>query len=473
MRHWDSKARILLLLLSLGLVRGLIYSAVTPPWQAPDEFRHFEYIKLINEKGRLVTYKDLSEPLQREIIASMIKYDYWRFGYAPFPFDPANPPQSFEEIVEPFVAHSLYQPPLYYLLSALFLSVVSQAEITVQLYAMRLFSVILGVLTVLVAFLTMAEIFPNDDFLLISVPAFVVFLPMHTFITSSVNSDNLAELLVSLVIYIMVRILRHGTSCLKIMVSGLLVMLGWFTKRTALVSIPICVITVPLYLWGRPFRATLSRKHLASIMAVVGAIASGIILYRAKLQALLARFSARAAGYLMLPSRPLEFLFDREHYTPDALRRYGYFMQRMFMSFWAHFGCLKIRLAPIWYQIIAVVSLVAFLGLLLFALRLAKTPTLLRKWQKKCLLLLFSCVVLAIIITILGMVRIQAVYRAGPPQGRYLFPVIVPIATLFILGLRELFPRRYYQPLLLAEIGSLFLFDLICLIGYIIPFFYG
>jgi len=143
------------------------------------------------------------------------------------------------------------------------------------------------------------------------------------------------------------------------------------------------------------------------------------------------------------------------------------------MSFWAHFGCLKIRLASFWYQIIAVVSLVAFLGLLLFALRLTKTPTLLRKWQKKCLLLLFFCVVLAIIITILGMVRIQTVYPAGPPQGRYLFPVIVPIATLFILGLRELFPRRYYQPLLLAEIGSLFLFDLICLIGYIIPFFYG
>jgi hypothetical protein len=36
----DRKRKTLALLLALSLIRGVLYSAVTPPWQAPDEPGH-------------------------------------------------------------------------------------------------------------------------------------------------------------------------------------------------------------------------------------------------------------------------------------------------------------------------------------------------------------------------------------------------------------------------------------------------
>ena len=63
----------------LALARGLLYVAVIPPWQAPDEPWHFEYARLIADKGRLVTARDLSVPLQQAIIKSMIRFRFEGF----------------------------------------------------------------------------------------------------------------------------------------------------------------------------------------------------------------------------------------------------------------------------------------------------------------------------------------------------------------------------------------------------------
>ncbi|MCW4027287.1 MAG: hypothetical protein NWE76_07390, partial [Candidatus Bathyarchaeota archaeon] len=60
-----------------------------------------------------------------------------------------------------------------------------------------------------------------------------------------------------------------------------------------------------------------------------------------------------------------------------------------------------------------------------------------------------------------------------PQQGRYLFPAIVPLSTLFILGLREFMPSSCRPRLLLISVLSLFLFDALCLTQYVLPYFYG
>jgi hypothetical protein len=60
-----------------------------------------------------------------------------------------------------------------------------------------------------------------------------------------------------------------------------------------------------------------------------------------------------------------------------------------------------------------------------------------------------------------------------PQQGRYLFPAIVPLSTLFILGLSEVVPTRYRRGLPLICILCLFLFDALCLTQYVVPYFYA
>jgi len=468
---------VLLLLLGLSLVRGVIYSAIIPPWQAPDEFRHFEYIKLLNQERRLLTAQDTSLPLQKEIIASMIEHDYWKFGRFMFPFDPQNPPKSFKEIIWPADPYWLFHPPLYYLLGASSLVFVNQGDVDLQLYVVRLISVILGTLVVFVAFLTAKQLFPEDNFLIIGIPAFIVFLPMHTFITGAVNNDNLAELLVSLFILVLAKILKDGLSSSRIASAGFLIVLGLLAKRTAILTIPILMATALLYFWegGLHFSFNLSRTRVGFM---VGIVVIGVItglLYWETWQGLWASFFSALRPYLILiPGADFSGLF-----TPEGISLLILYARVLFESFWAYFGWMKVYLDPIWYQLIALVSVVAIGGVGTFLIRTVTKPTTLALWQKKYLLLFFLCVIFAIAIAMFYGVRVWAHFQSfrpmerPKPQGRYLFPAIIPIATLFMLGLRELVPIRYHKLWLPICVGGFILLDSVSLIRYIIPFFYG
>ncbi len=472
----DRLTIVLLLLLGMNLVRGMIYSAVVPPWQAPDEFRHFEYIKLLSQKRRPLTAQDSSLPLQGEIIASMIKHNYWRFGYARFPFDPQHPPRSFKEIIWPADPYWLFHPPLYYLLGAFSLALVGSSDVDVQLYVVRLMSVVLGTLVVLVAFLTAKQLFPSDYFLIVGIPAFIVFLPMHTFITSVVNNDNLAELLVSLFIMVLVKALKDGLSPLRMALIGLLTILGLLAKRTAILTIPLLVVAVPIYFWRGGLRFSLNHLDRKAVGFIAGTLIAGAIagvLFRSTWQRLWSSFSPALRPYLILiPGADFSTLF-----TSEGLDLLILYARALFESFWARFGWMNVRLDPIWYQAMALISIAAMGGIGAFIIGLRRSA--LALWQRKCLLLFFLCVVLAIVIAMAYGVRVWAhfqSFRPGErpkPQGRYLFPAIVPIAALFMLGLRELAPARYRRLWLLACVGGFIILDSISLIGYIIPFFYG
>jgi hypothetical protein len=51
--------------------------------------------------------------------------------------------------------------------------------------------------------------------------------------------------------------------------------------------------------------------------------------------------------------------------------------------------------------------------------------------------------------------------------------VIIPIATLFVLGWSELAPQRYRAAWTMVLPGLLFLLDSFSLLFLIIPYFYG
>jgi hypothetical protein len=468
------RTRALLLLLGLSLVRGMIYSAVIPPWQAPDEFRHFEYIKLLRQERHLLTAQDMSLPLQREIIASMVEHHYWEFGRAAFPFDPENPPQSFQEIIWPSDPYWLFQPPLYYLMGVF--PVALAEDVDLQLYAVRLMSVVLGTLVVLVAFLTAVDLFPDDDFLIIGIPAFITFLPMHTFITSVANNDNLAEWLVSVVVLILVKVYKDGLSLLRVALIGLLVVLGLLAKRTAILTIPLLVVAIPIYFWrGRGRACRLNRKGVGLIVGLIltGVVARGL-LWDAGRRLWGDMFPTLRPYLILIPGADFSALF-----TSEGLHLLACYAEGLFESAWARFGWMNVRLDSIWYQMMALVSVAALGGVGRFASRALRRRTTLARWQGKCLLLFALCVLFAMAIAMGYSVRLWAHFQtfrpemAPSPQGRYLFPAMIPMATLFMLGLRELVSVRYRKGWLLTCISGLMVFDAISLVRYILPFFYG
>lgn len=469
--RFRSENLLLLGLALFALLRGVIYASVIPPWQAPDEFRHFEYARLIAEHKRPVTSADLSPQLEEEIIASLSKFDYWRFGYSTFPFDPSNPPRRFAEFVAPVVAHSIYQPPLYYLLGASVIFPLLGEDVALQMYALRFASLLLGTLTVIIAFLAAGEIFPDDIFLKVAIPAFIALLPMHAFIAASVNSEVLAEFVTSLLFLLLVRALIKGWSWPEITLVPVLAIFAWYTKRTALVVFPLVLATLPL--WWASRRQKVERRWLLGIPGGLAAAIAVLIIAAASLRPLLTRLSPQAIGYLVWPEDIFAFILDRGRLSPEALGLYGEFLRTLLESFWARFGWMNVRLGDGWYLSIAIFCLLSLAGLVLFGVKVFWGRNKLSPSQVAALLLLLLGVLLQLGIVVVGQLSIRETIVPGTlPQGRYLFPVIVPIATLFMLGLRELVSPRHRQRLLMASLAGFLLLDGVSVLYYILPFYY-
>jgi hypothetical protein len=63
--------------------------------------------------------------------------------------------------------------------------------------------------------------------------------------------------------------------------------------------------------------------------------------------------------------------------------------------------------------------------------------------------------------------------EAYAPQGRYLFPFIAAFSILAAWGWAAWWPRRWQNIALLSGMGALVLFDFVCWVQAIIPFFYS
>ncbi len=134
----------------LSLAMGLLFSVLIPPWQAPDEPRHVEYAIRLSEKGWFLQPDDLSYELQREILASMREFDFWRLIGRDHP-DPL--PDSFVE--DSFLIRSgtrfADESPLYSLVPAVVFKALPGDDLLLRLYVMRWFSVLLSAATVALA----------------------------------------------------------------------------------------------------------------------------------------------------------------------------------------------------------------------------------------------------------------------------------------------------------------------------------
>jgi len=459
----DRKRKTLALLLALSITRGILYSAVTPPWQAPDEPDHLQYAAFLVRYHRFPIRQDVAaeEWLQTQVYVSMQESGFWaRRAHT-------LTPTALEEEYRAAVGH----PPLYHLLGALLLAPFSRCDLVTQLHILRLGSVLLGTLTVLVAYLTAQALFPEDASWQLAVSAFVAFLPMHTFITSSANNDSLAELLASLVIYSLLRILRAGLSWRRAVSVACLLLLGVLTKRTTTFAIPLAALTILLYcLRAKPLKlAPTGEAPFCSLrwlgqrcvwLLIVSAIGLGLwtLTLHSPSSILHPPFSIRYFHLLLEPQR----------YAPAALKTYALFFLLTFASFWANFGWMNVPLDLSWYAALAVFSLLALCGLGLFAARIVRETETLETWQKRALLTLLLAVVLIFAQTF-GLMIVQGI----PQQGRYLFPALIPLAMFFTLGLREWVPARQRSIFPLALVLGMFVLDSASLCCYIIPHFYG
>ncbi len=236
--------------LCLSLSSGLLYSVIIPPWQAPDEPRHLEYAILLSEKGWFLTRQDTSPDLQRDMMTSMLQSDFWTLVGRE---EPDSVPASFSD--DPFLKLSGTQlgdeSPLYYLLPALAFNALPEGDLLARLYLMRWFSVLLSAAAVTVASLTAFELFPEDRFMIVAVPAFVALLPMFSFIGASANNDVLSVLFVSLFTWQLVRMFNRGLSWRSGLTLCGLAALSLLAKRTSFFTVTLIPVVIAVHVHRR------------------------------------------------------------------------------------------------------------------------------------------------------------------------------------------------------------------------------
>jgi len=242
------------LLLGLALARGLLYAAITPPWQAPDETGHFEYAWQIARSGLRFATVEARPEFEQELVASLYAWRYGDFIGRPLPDQMPDrleglPSGVFARLSRTFPARF----SLAYVWQALFLLPVSHEDLVTQLYIARLSSVILNVAIVGMAWKIFREMGLPVDWAA-AATAFLVFWPQHTFINAAINEGPLAELCAAAVLWGWVRLLQRGLSLggMVAVIGGML--LGLWAKNTAAILVPLNLLSAILWVGSKLLR---------------------------------------------------------------------------------------------------------------------------------------------------------------------------------------------------------------------------
>ncbi len=175
---------LLAVILTAFALIGTLYAVETPPWQAPDEPAHFNYIEQLVKARQLPV---LSAGDWDSLYLEQLKAEQ-------FPADSDLSHIEYED----------HQPPLYYLLASTVYRIFGGS-----LLPLRLLSVVFGLGIVLAAYYTAARLFPAHRSIALAVAAFVAFVPQHIAMLSSVNNDSLAELVIAVLMVVAVTYLGN------------------------------------------------------------------------------------------------------------------------------------------------------------------------------------------------------------------------------------------------------------------------
>ena len=406
-------------ILVLHLAIGGGYARLTPLWQVPDEPAHFNHlVQLLDAESGWPVIEPGDYPFERLEALKASR----------FPAAASIDGIEYED----------HQPPAYYLLAALPFRVAGEATAD-RVRLIRLFGLLLGSLTICLAWRAATLLDRDDPLLALGCAGFAAFLPMQLAMTAAVNNDALANTVSAAAICLALARLngRLGNRAWVLGGGGLLG-LALLSKLTALAPVGASLLAAEVLAGGRvaPIDRAAARHRLAGIVGLAGLIAAPWLLRNARVYGVGDPFGLRAHGravactpFANCQPRSADWIAERG--LGDLLWR---MLQFGFESFWGVFGWMGVFFDRIFglpiYGLLALASLLAAIGLSLGLARVWREPT---AGLPRARLGLLGASAGATLAAFLG-------YNLGfvQHQGRYLLPALLPIALAFSLGLREL-----------------------------------
>jgi len=368
--------RICLSVTVIGVCCRLFFLFFTPTFYAPDEQAHFNYVKYL--------YDNRSFPVQTTRTGAPT--NDWEY----------------------------YQPPLYYLVSAPIYATSMTSfngDHHTSVRMIRLLSILLWGINVLLALKVLDNLRVKNTFVKTFVISMISFLPTYASLSSVVNNDNLLITLGGAILYLLSKKRSVSNSLVLAVVLGLALL----TKLTAVIYL-LLIVAMLLLQWMRK-RLSFSSAgfHLVLILVLAGVVASPWYV----------------RNVIVYGDITAEKIANIRVHWPSTSYALQFIQQYMKESFWSVAGIRNnIRFLPTAGIYLSYLALVG----LLYGLVLRRREMVDFFEDEGTAFLTASA--LAIVANIALVFRFAVLYSQG--QGRFLFPMLIPISLLMAIGLKML-----------------------------------
>jgi 4-amino-4-deoxy-L-arabinose transferase-like glycosyltransferase len=466
-------------LLGAVAIIGVAWALLVPPFQAPDENSHFGYAQLLAERFELPG--EAGRPLfsQEQLLAqdrsnsdqtaavlatkpewSEKAYEQWQAAERKLP-DSArgdgggpNPAST--------------NPPLYYLYEAPAYLLASGGDIFDRLYAMRIWSLALLLVTIVAAWLLAGELFGPVRPLQLTAAAVAGLQPMVTFISAAVTPDGMLFALWGLAFWLGVRILKRGLRLPDAVALFVVVGLAVVTKATSYALLPAVLLALAV---GIARLQTAQRRTALAVgaIALLGfavPVGAWFVTARAldrptvnevsaapgKTLPTIRSFSVRELGsYLWqfyLPRLP----FQKEFGGMQNPAAWNVWLK----GGWARFGWLEVKFPSPVYVLLALFTIAVLAGAALAVVRARANVD----WA---IAAFFALAALALLAGLHWTEFRTLVGGSGPfNQGRYLLPLISLMGCATAAAV-SVVPARYRPSAIGSVVGGLFVLQLFSL----------
>lgn len=481
---WNTMVKrdiLLVILLLTTFVKGILWSVVIPVFQAPDENRHYLYIHYLAEFLKIPERRELlfvPEEYKKVVLFTEMKkaprtglkpsYTNTTFG----PYEGEIRSLSLQERRKGDLQEHLFgiaqnYPPLYYILGAFIYRFFYSFDFLERFYAIRFFFTLLPVMTVYFIFRGAYEFFQKKREAFVT--AFLVsFLPQFSFLSSTLNNDNLLILLITIFFFIALKMLnsgvytKSGAYTKNFLLLGIVAGITFLIKPQALIVIPVGILTLFFILFLK--KKILTKKQIfiwLGIILAISFIISGWWYI----------WNYYEYGSIFGPSiYSRKDLHGWKFSSPLFLA--GFALLYIFsqpVSFLGEFGWGEVPLPDWQYLVFSLLIAVCLLGWILILLKRKISA----QFREK-ILFLFICS--AALIAFLIFIYLFAIYRyayiGAISQARSYFSLLLPIFIFLLSPIFFLFSENIKPYSYIVLMGYFFFLNFASLFHYLIVPYY-
>jgi len=447
-----NERKTILFLCLLAVAHVFIFSAAFPFFSTVDEQMHFD-LAVNYSQGRVP--RSLTPP-NTEALPFMVIYDTPEYLWIPaaHPGETMPPPpwkQPMTEVREKLVAksasyqshfqnHEASQPPIYYTLAGAWwrLGKMLHLDGLALLYWLRFLNVPLIAALVWLGWLAAKKVFPENNFVRITVPALIAFMPQTTFY--AINNDILSPLTFGAAFVLLLHFWEAEIpSVRRAAATGLALAATFLTKISSLPLLAVAGIFVALKIFrlARNKKLQPAGSALWFLFVCAGLPAVGWMAWCKNNFGDLTG-SAAKIHFLNWTAKPVAEWFHHPIFTASGL---WFFVKGNFSTFWQgellwHRQPLAAPLAD-WIYVLLTLTLLVFA-----AMSLLKRPVLFSATSRAALWFAFAG--LAAMFAFFALLSVKYDFqdcfypsRAHPffVSGRLMLGMLVPFLVLFAGGL--------------------------------------